>query len=152
MSRIPTLVGTMGKLAQDARKGHLEVPGCWGGSFKLRSAAATKVLGTIPAYATLERVFTYAVTAHNGTSPTVTLGIYKEDGTEDDADGLVDNNDVDLTAAAETVTTVGDKWGLLATAPRLLVATFAASAAPTAGEIYISVAWRPRTHAEAETV
>lgn len=152
MSGIPSVKGVMGQLAQDARKGHLEVSGCWGGSFKLRTTAATKVLCSIPAYATLERVFTYAITAHNGTTPTMTLGVYKEDGTADDADGLVDSNDVDLTAAAETITTVGDKWGLLATAPRLLVATFAASAAPSAGEIYVSVAWRPRTRADAVTV
>lgn len=152
MSGVPTLIGTMGLLAQDGRAGHMQTVYCVQKRYKLRSAAGTDLMCTIPAYATLERVFAYAVTAHNGTTPTMTIGTYDTSGTVEDADGLVDSNDVDLTAAAETITTVSDKWGVLATGPRLLVATFAAAAAPTAGEIVVSVAWRPMTKHDAVTV
>ena len=143
MSGIPTLKGVMGKLAQDGRRGHMQTPYAFGVRYAFTGTAATHVICTIPAYATYGRVFAEVLTAFNGTTPTLTIGTYDEDGAVDDADELVDSNDIDLTSTG--LTTVADKWGVLTTSPRLLVATFAAAAAPSAGEVLIAGSFIPLT-------
>lgn len=118
---------TVGVLRQTIRK-----------TIEFRSTAQVVKLGDLPWRGMIVYAAANVDVAHDGTSPTVTVGTYDSANEVIDADSIIDNADVDLTAAGFTEVT--DKRGYqAATDHEQIVATFAASAAPTAGRVTLLV-------------
>lgn len=121
----------------DGLRSHMPHPLVLCKRFTFTGTAAVHKLGTVPAYAVFNGATAHVLTAFNGTAPTVIIGTYDTAGEVDDADELIDNNDFDLTTTGFTSDT--SKLGILNTNPRDIVVTFAATAAPSAGEVILGV-------------
>ncbi len=114
---------TVGVLRQTIRK-----------TFDFRGTALVEKLGDLPYRGIVVYAAALVEVAHDGTSPTVTVGTYDSANEVIDADALIDNADVDLTSTG--LTSVTDKLGYRAADDHeQIVATFAASAAPTEGRV-----------------
>lgn len=141
---IQSVAGPYGRLGGDARQSHMQHPMVFGDRVQYTGTAARSVqLGVVPAYAMFTGAYFEVTTAFAGSSPApvMVVGTYGPTGAVDDADELVDSNDVDLTSAGYT--SVTDKLGLLFTEPRILLATFSATNAVTAGEVVFNIVFSP---------
>lgn len=132
------VLGEYGRVGRDGTRVHQPVSYRETMTFALRSTGGVVRICSAPEGAVLTHAAASVAVAHNGTAPTVTVGIFGSSaGTADDPDALIDNADIDLTSTGYTAVT--DKLGLIDPGSCVIAATFAATAAPTAGEVTISL-------------